>query len=213
MTGWRDRMTVTVPEGELDGLRVKKFEVKPGSVHNFMLGMTGRSTRPGWYTKLTDTRTGTLWMSDTDAERRDHAEAVCAMDFEKASRVLINGLGLGMVLAAALTYDHVTHIDVVEKDERVIKLIGPHYQTDPRVNIIHTDAWDQMKQWPRDRRWDVGWTDIWPEINADNREEYMAMNRFYNRRCNWHGCWAWDMVKREYRRSRAEDRRIAESMN
>src|ERR1039458_3992636 len=93
-----DAMTVTVPEGELDGLRVERFTVEEHSIKNLRLAMRGaRQTRPGTYTKLTGD--GTLWMSDTDAEKRDHMEAVRVIQRPGTNRVLINGLGLGMVLA------------------------------------------------------------------------------------------------------------------
>lgn len=130
-------------------------------------------------------------MSDTTAERQDHADAVARIHLGKAERVLINGLGLGMVLTAALAYDHVKHVDVVEADERVIKLVGPHYQQDPRVNIVHADAYEQMGNWspgPR-MRWDVAWSDIWPDISADNIEGMDRLHKYYSKRSRWHGMW------------------------
>jgi hypothetical protein len=206
-----DRMTVTVPEGEVDGLRVKRFEVGPHDLNNLREApRTGRQTRPGTYTKLVDYKTNTFWMSDTDAEKWDHIIAVRAIEFEKAERVLINGLGLGMVLAAALTFDHVQHVDVVERDQRVIDLVGPHYTKDPRVNIIHADAWDQMKAWPKGTRWDVAWSDIWPKINADYAPEMDKMQKFYGRRTNWHRCWARPEVGYLVKQERAEQRRQEE---
>ncbi len=202
-----DRMTVTVPEGEVDGLTVQRFEIKPGSVANFRLKMQGRGTKPGRYTKLVDYKTRTLWMSDTDAEKSDHFGPVQAIEKMQAERVLINGLGLGMVLAAALTFDHVQHVDVVEKEERVIKLVGPHYSSDPRVNIIHADAFEQMKAWPRGTRWDVGWSDIWADPSEDDLVEMARFNRSYGQRCKWHDCWAREELLRQ---RRAEARMMQE---
>lgn len=203
MTRWMsysDRMQVTVPEGEVDNLRVQKFEVKGNELWNLRAALRyGRGCEPGTYTKLVDYnedgedgedgRKGLLWMSDTTAERDDHAMAVARIQTGKAERVLINGLGLGMVLAAALTYDHVKHVDVVELDERVIKLVGPHYLTDPRVNIIHSDAFQQLPRWPKGTRWDVAWSDIWPELSADNLPTMDTLHGFYRRRTGWHGMW------------------------
>lgn len=207
-----DRMRVTVPEGEVDGLCVERFEVvdpeswteehdKRTDVISPMTYLRmmndDRECEPGWYTRLIDKRNRrpddyVLWMSDTTAERNDHKEAVARIQLGKAQRVLINGLGLGMVLQAALTYDHVTHVDVVEADERVIKLIGPHYTADPRVNIIHADAYEQMRNWsmgPR-LRWDAAWSDIWPEISAENLDGMDRLHQYYRRRSAWHGMWA-----------------------
>jgi hypothetical protein len=207
-----ERMQVTVPVGEVDGLVVERVEVKDPDdwteadedrkdvmrpMEYVRLMRDGREPKPGWYTRLLDTTVKDnsgrpmLWMSDTTAEREDHKEAVARIQLSKAERVLINGLGLGMVLQAALTYDHVTHVDVVEKDERVIKLVGPHYLKDKRVNIIHADAYEQMGNWspgPR-MRWHVAWSDIWPDISADNVEGMDRLHKYYRNRAGWHGMW------------------------
>jgi hypothetical protein len=207
---YTDRMQVTVPVGEVDGLRVTRVEVKgfdtwteadkdrkdvvPIMEYARMI-RDGRECKPGWYTTLSDYNDldshghPQIWMSDTTAERADHKDPVAYIQILKAERVLINGLGLGMVLQAALTYDHVTHVDVVENDERVIKLVGPHYSADPRVNIIHADAMEQIKTWPRGSRWDVAWSDIWPTLSAKNIPSMDALHAYYRKRTQWHGCW------------------------
>lgn len=188
------RMTIDVPEGELDGMRVERFTIGEKSLHNAMADVRyGRGTRPGTYTRLMDGKK--LWMSDTDAEKSDHADAVRNIWLISAKRVLINGLGLGMVLQAALTFDHVEHVDVVEADERVIKLVGPHYLKDPRVTIHHADAYEQAKRWPSGTRWDVGWSDIWENLDVANLSKMALLNRPYGRRCQWHGCWGQDFLK------------------
>ncbi len=213
MTTYRfytDRMHVTVPEGEYEGLVVKRFEVKDleswtkadedrtdvlRPMEYVRMIRDNRGCEPGWYTRLSDKNDRDeqgrpqIWMSDTTAERNDHREAVAYIELSKAETVLINGLGLGMVLAAALTYDHVKRVDVVESDERVIKLIGPHYTTDPRVNIIHADAYEQTKAWPRGTKWDIAWSDIWPSLDADNIPGMDQLHAYYRRRTQWHGCW------------------------
>lgn len=202
-TGIYNRMKVTVPEGEVRGMRVSKFEVKhPDDWLNTDEGRTdvvspleyvrmewvGRAPDPGWYTRLSEG--DQMWMSDTTAERMDHLDPVLEIQNTKAKRVVISGLGLGMVLAAALSYDHVEHVDVVERDERVIELVGLHYLKDPRVHIHHGDAVEQMKRWDSDARWDVGWSDIWPTITADNLPQMKLFTDFYGERCGFHGNWS-----------------------
>lgn len=181
-----DAMTVTVPEGSIGTLRVERFTVEPGSLANLRYALHGRSTRPGTYTALKDG--DMLWMSDTDAEKADHLKALRAIRRLQARRVLVNGLGLGMVLAAALTFTHVGHIDVVEADERVIRLVGPHY-AGPRVTIHHADAYEQARAWPPGTRWDVAWHDIWPSLCTDNLPEMARLHRSYGRRVTWQGSW------------------------
>lgn len=204
------RMKVDVPVGEVGGMKIEKFEVvhpsdytkeheQRGNVTSPLAYMRlvweGRAPEPGWYTGLAEKGVG-IWMSDTTAERRDHVEPVMAMQHLKAERVVINGLGIGMVLSAALTMDHVKHVDVVERDQRVIDLVGPHYLKDPRVRIHHADAFEQMKKWAPDKRWDVGWTDIWPDICPDNLSEMKQFTDFYGARCAMHGNWSEDIAKR-----------------
>lgn len=213
-----DRMTVGVPEGELDGMRVSRFTVKPGTVQGYRLAMRGRACPPGEYTRLT--AGDTFWMSDTPAEKRDHYEAVFMIETTRSQRpgggirVLINGLGLGMVLAAALSYEHVEHVDVVERDPRVIALIGPHYTRDPRVSIVHGDAYEVAQSgWANGTRWDVGWSDIWPELNYDDLADHARLNRSYGRRCTWHGCWGHEYLLDKRAADRRESARYEEWMS
>lgn len=210
-----DRMKVDVPVGEVRGMKIDKFEVvaprawtdehekrfrdNRGADLMSPLGlarleMQGRAPKPGWYTRLSEGNT--VWMSDTTAERRDHAEPVFHMATTPPERVIINGLGIGMILSAALTFDSVKRVDVVEVDDRIIELVGPHYLKDPRVRIHHADAVEQMKNWDPDERWDVGWTDIWPDINPDNLPQMKQFSDFYGERCGWHGNWSEDIAKR-----------------
>lgn len=200
---WYKVMTVDLPECEKDGLTVGKFTVGANDFANFRLG--SRATRPGTYTGLM--LNGVLWMSDTDAEKRDHMPACRQMVIQVAKRVLINGLGLGMVLKAALALDHVEHVDVVERDERVIKLIGAHYAKDPRVHLHHADAYEQASRWPAGTRWDVGWSDIWPNVSTDDLKSMSKLRRSYGRRMVWHDCWAREQLVEIQRREKIEDQK------
>ncbi|MET8183979.1 hypothetical protein [Streptomyces sp. NPDC005336] len=204
-----DRMKVDIPIGEVRGMKISKFEVKHpddwtaadderkdvvSPLEYVRMERDGRAPKPGWYTRLSEGET--VWMSDTSAERRDHAEPVFIMASVKPERLLINGLGIGMVLAAVLTFDSVKHVDVIEKDERIIELVGPHYLRDPRVRIHHGDAVEQMQQWAPGERRDVGWTDIWPDISLENLPQMKEFADFYGKRCGFHGNWSEDLAKR-----------------
>lgn len=199
MAEWMNAMTVTVPEGAWDDVSVRKIEVKHDTFEHLRQAMQGRGTHEGTYTALY--RGNYLWMSDTDAEKRDHVGAYWRIKDPTTRRVLINGLGLGMIVQAALSFDHVEHVDVVEIDEGVIKLVGPHYAKDPRVSVIHADAFVQATRWPRGTRWDVGWSDIWPDMCSDYLPEMTRLRRAYGQRCRWHDCWARELIidhKRRY---------------
>lgn len=201
MTSFYDRFRVKVPEGEVDGAKVKRFTVPEGSLENLRLAFQGRSTKPGDYTGLVVD--GKLWMSDTDAEIRDHLEPYHQARRLQAARVLINGLGLGMVLGMVLSEPSVEHVDVVEIDKRVIALVGPTYAADPRVNIIEADAYVQAKAWAPGTAWDMAWHDIWSEPDYESTLPEMArLHRSYGRRVRWQGSWSREDLLRMRRQAR-----------
>lgn len=182
---------MTVPEGTSGAVKIERFTVSEASSRLFNLNCHGRPISPGTYTRLL--RNGSVWMSDTPAERFDHLGAVNRAQSAAKNgrvRVLINGLGLGMVLQAMLAIPEVEHVDVVELDADVIALVGPHYQAmaGERLTIHHADAF--TKTWPRGTAWDVVWHDIWLDVTAGNLPEMGTLKRKYARRAGWQGCWA-----------------------
>lgn len=194
---WRDYdHKVHLPDAELDGLKIARYTVTGHSIADIRARMDGRGTQPGDYTILY--RDGRLWMSDTDAEWRDHSEAVWRIRKPETKRVLINGLGIGVIVKAALACDHVEHVDVVEIDERVIKLVSPHYD-DPRLTIHHADAY--TIKWPPNTRWDVAWHDIWADMCEDNLELMAKLHRSYGKRVGWQGSWSKEFLLYERRRT------------
>lgn len=183
---------VDLPAGELDGARIEQFEVTRDGSFLSALNNHGRHVRPGIYTKLTVD--GRMWMSDTNDEWRDHTPAAWRIQRSDSRRVLINGLGIGMVLKAALDCEHVEHVDVVEVDPRVVALVGPHYD-DPRVTMATADAY--TKQWPTGTRWDVAWHDIWLDLCTDNLPKMTRLHRSYGRRVEWQGSWGRELLLRQ----------------
>lgn len=186
---------VAVPVGKRGAVEVRHFEVEENSFENLRLMLHGgRQCRPGTYTKLL--RNGELWMSDTTAEWDDHRVAYLAMR-QYGGRVLINGLGLGMVVKAALDLPNVEHVDVVELDPDVIALVGPTY-AGPRCTIHQDDAY--TIRWPVGTRWTVAWHDVWLNICGDNLSEMAKLHRRYGGRVQWQGSWAREECEYERRR-------------
>lgn len=179
-----------------DGLVIDHFTVERDSLANFFL--MERSTRPGTYGRLCID--GKLWMSDTDAERRDHYEAVFAADRYRGGRGLINGLGLGCVLGAWL--DVLGHVDVVEIDARVIKHVGGWFQDKygDAVTVHEGDAYEI--KWPKGTRWNVAWHDIWPTLCTDDLAEMGKLHRRYGQRVDWQGSWGRETLQRMRRQER-----------
>lgn len=198
-TKFEDIWRVELPDGEIDGLAIDHFEVDPNSIETVRLILQGRAARTGvTYTRLFDRRTGTLWMTDTQAEARDHYGAYFQAKHLVAKRALINGLGIGMLVHALLTLDTIEHIDVVESDQRCVDLVGPHYDHD-RVHVHNVDA--RTIQWEPGTRWDIAWHDIWPSIDSENLPEMHALHRKYGGRVRWQGSWARDLCERQQRLS------------
>lgn len=185
-----------VPEGQSGPWRIERFVIDPEAARLYNLGLlfegNGRyAVEPGTYTRLAHEHTHDPIMSDTPAEVRALKPAAHA--FERyGGRVLINGLGLGLVVKVALMAPAVEHVDVVEIDPDVIRLVAPHYGNG-RVTVYEADAF--TIQWPRGTRWSAVWHDIWPTICGDNAEGIGRLKRRYAQRCVWQAAWEEQQVR------------------
>ena len=114
-----EKYKVNIPIGESGEWRVEKFKVNEKDVKlqdmraAFHPGEWRRVVPVGEYTRLM--YRGEVVMSDTPAEIRDHLEVIR----EAKGRVLLNGLGLGVVLNAILHKPEVQHITVIEISQDV----------------------------------------------------------------------------------------------
>jgi len=199
---------VNVPEGVSGCWSITRFSVSKSQYLMTGITLRTRAVIPGDYTRLK--RGGTVVMSDTPADVRDHNELFSrARDTVQYNRqatnytttALIHGLGLGMALKAILDYG-IQHVTVVENSEDVIKLVAQHYLDDypGRITIIHDDA----RTWKpkRGAHWDLVWHDIWDNITSDNLSEMRAFHRRFGRRSNWQGSWARSACERQRRENR-----------
>ena len=186
-----DRLAYRGPEIDQDGVKVTRFTVGDDSsfgsfISNLRYELQGRKCEDGTYYRLDVDNT--LWMSDTTAEKRDHRMAIAMADMSPGGTGLVNGLGMGCVIGAML--DSLSHVDVVESDERIIDTVGAWYVQEygDRVTIHHDDA--LTIRWPVGTCWDVVWHDIWPHISTDNLPEMSHLHRRYGKRSTrWQGSW------------------------
>lgn len=186
---------VDVPPGECGSWKIERFVVGANPEDKFWQFMEGdRGVPDGEYTRLMRDRK--VIMSDTPAEKSDHIEFV-----KKAKgHVLINGLGLGMCLNAVLRKPDVDRVTVIELFEDVTTLSGPHYATDPRVEIINCSAFSYQP--PKGVRYGAVWHDIWDDLCTDNLVEMSRLHRKYGRRADWQGSWGRDILQYRKRRER-----------
>jgi hypothetical protein len=196
---YREAMELSLPEMDVDGIKVTVKEIteeqaNATSLRAILDGGRGRINAGKLTTVYID---GRLWMSDTPDEKRDHSHVFYRAQRIPNARVVINGLGAGMILGALLKLDNVAHIDVVEIDERIIKHIAPHYD-DPRVTIHQGDA--LAMKWPVGTTWDMAWHDIWLNMSGDNLPEMHKLHRKYGRRTQWQASWGREHIEAQQRR-------------
>lgn len=184
--------SVSIPEGKRETAAITHFTVTAEEVSLINLSLLfdrqhDRVVAPGTYTRLT--ADGRLQMTDTGAEKMDHALVV-----KKATGdCLVTGLGLGMVANAMALKPEVKTVTVIEINADVIELVRASMH--PKVSVIHADAleWKPGKG----QKWDVIWHDIWPEISLDDCETRTALSRKFAQRWRvFHGAWAKDEIRR-----------------
>lgn len=101
--------------------------------------------------------------------------------------VLKTGLGLGCVVRGLLANPEVTHIDVVEIDADIIRVVGAEFACNPRVTIHQGDAHELS--FPSDTRWDFAWHDIWTEENKGLHQQHMKLFVKFDKQADRQGAW------------------------
>lgn len=187
-----ERLKVQVPLGESGGVEVTQFRFDVTTPWN-------RPTpRPksGLYTGLrkAEDPPGMWWMSDMPNEIMEQWDFLHALQrAPRDSRILIFGLGLGVVLHAALLMEHKGPFDVVEKDARVLALMKEHYEWEARIcraevrfHLADAFEWEP----PEPARWHLGYADIWRDMSEANLEGIAKLRARFGPRCVWFGAWS-----------------------
>ena len=177
------KIELNLQEGQSGNWKLSKFSVTEEDAKLFNLrcainGYPQRGIQAGEYWKLT--RGGTIVMSNTPAEIRDHIKFIQ----EAQGKVLIAGLGLGMVLQEVLKKNTVTKVTVVELSQDVINLVGKSYQ-DPRLEIVNEDI---FKFKPLEH-YDYAWFDIWDNISGDEYGQMKELSLKFRRYVSHSDCW------------------------
>jgi hypothetical protein len=148
---------------------------------------------PGRYTGLTVD--GIMVMSDEAKEITDHIPFI-----EKATgRILVTGLGIGMVLQALLCKPEVEHVTVVELSADVLALVSPHYLTmfgGERMSLVNDSAFDWRP--PTGSRFDYAWHDIWPIAFGAYWPEHERLFDRYSAFATEQDSWRGEWMRRRY---------------
>lgn len=205
---------VSVPEGRRGPWAIERFEVSEEASRMDQLRAAlnshrwDRAVAPGVYTRLVHESRGTV-MSDTRSEIEEHREALEKIEsWEGCKKVLIHGLGIGLILQAAIKAPHVREIDVVEIDPDVIQLVAPHYyemayKAGKLLWIHRGDAY--AFRFAPGRRWDLAWHDVWDHISSANLPQMSKLKRRYGSRVEWQGCWAEDQCRAGSKQAKGEE--------
>lgn len=211
-----EQYRVTVPPATSGQFKVEQFEVTEHGRTMWILNANGpedmrRAPAVGTYTRLVRQvgYFGTTVMSDTDAEIMDHMPFIEWMQRPLCNTVRIHGLGIGMVLQAAIRSRHVRTIVVAEKEGDVIKLVGRHYEAmalkaGKTLVIYQTDVLEEM---PTMRPlYDAVWHDIWDRYDDKEHEQSKMLHRRWQRYAGWQGSWGRDVYLRRRRRDQRAER-------
>jgi hypothetical protein len=145
-----------------------------------------------------------IMMSDTTMEMVTNSEFM-----RKANgKVLIAGLGLGIIVHIIQDLKAVDEIVIIEKSKDIIDMVTKEMKFNDKVKIINADIFEWQPE--KGEKFDTMWFDIWPNICSDNYPEMKELNRKFGRKLNpnnpnkWKGHWRFDDVKYQYNRDKRE---------
>jgi len=185
-----------VPEGEMGVAKVRHVEVTKSDA---VLAVLRRDymLREGRYCQLLVN--GGLMMSDTPYERSTNWE----VKRHAHGRVLIAGLGIGMVLKPILDNPDVEYVKVIEKYQDVIDLVAPYYNSE-KLEVVCADIYDWKPE--KGEKYNVVYFDIWPDICTDNLEGIAKLHqrgKFWLDKSDpnvWMNSWMKEYLKHKKRR-------------
>lgn len=125
---------------------------------------------------------GEIVMEDSPHELRKHLPIWLAA----RGRVLVTGLGLGCVVRGLLASPRVSHVDAVEIDPAIIRVVGAEFAGDPRVTIHEGDALSIEIA----GCWVFGWHDLWTDGDDHLQRLHARLFFRFRAKCRRQGAWA-----------------------
>lgn len=213
-THWGDglpRMSSVYPDGVSHGrasIVHRTASPQDASLTGIRLMQSGRGSVRAGETYAELRIGGSLWMSDTRDERRDHMWIV----HKAKGDVLIAGLGLGMVAIACAEKSSVSSVTVIEMNADVTALTEPHIRRrlGARADVLRIIEANALT-WspPKGAMFDTMWWDIWLNLCTDDLAEHAALNRRFARRLRpggYRGAWGSELLQSRRRHDQREAR-------
>lgn len=151
-------MTEILKDGKVGDFELTHFEIGENDLYAMFHGIPS-----GKFIRLT--HRGGVVMSDTAMEKRTNREFVA----NAHGKVLIGGLGIGLILLAIQDKEDVEQITVVEKNKEVIELVGSQLPLNSKVHIVNDDVFEYKPLF----KYNTIYMDIWNYINKDVYNEQM----------------------------------------
>ena len=181
-----DTFTVSQEESKTDKLRALI------SYYGHKYERPLRYVDPGTYKRLSCR--DEVIMSNTPNEVADHMPLIEAVEANPSTeqRILLNGLGLGLVVEMLHKTGKVKHVTVNELSQYVIELVEPHYKRKygEWLQVNHSDAFGFKP--PSGLKYDAVWHDIWSDITSDNLKDMKKLHAHYSRYALWQDSWCHD---------------------
>ena len=183
-----EHLKVKVPLGVSGDVEIRKFRFTDKT----LWPRPGERPKAGEYTELR--LAGETWMSDMPNEIHEQIAFIHALNrAPRDSRILICGMGLGVVLNCALLMLHRGPIDIVENNADVLALVQPFYEEQARIADVEVRfhlASAYTWQFAPDARWHIGWIDIHRDIIETNLPDIERLHAKYGPRCVWLDSWS-----------------------
>lgn len=189
-------MADILQESEIGDFKLQKFTITDNDWYaHIRCGISN-----GTYIQLR--KAGESLMSNTDMEERTNYRFVNRAH----GKVLVGGLGIGMIILAIQDNPEVEEITVIEKYQEVIDLVGRQLPLNEKVKIINADVFGWKP--PKGEKYNCIYMDIWPYINEDvYKKEMVPLTRKYSRylvplsddEMRFNDCWCKYQAKRGLR--------------
>ncbi len=160
------RAKVTIPEQRIGGFTISHLTSDAES-WRWQSYLRSKNEPPGeTCTVLTHDSYPMPMMQDSHAEYKEHLWL-----WKKAQgKVLIGGLGIGMVNEVLISDTSITKVTILEKNQEVIDMVWPYCAKDERFELIHAD----IHTWtpPEGSHWNVAWFDTYHAGDEGTHFEY-----------------------------------------